>query len=203
MSEPSPFPEIAAFFDGLVEEHGTSYLASDYGSERSRQRRFDVIAGLGDFSGRRVLDVGCGLASFADYLAERFAGVEYVGIDLSPRTIEQARELRPHLDLRVANALDLDERFDLVTANGIFYLLGDEAPALMRRIVEHVWELAGEAVAFSSLSTWAPGHSRNEGEFHADPLATLAWCRELTPHVALRHDYLPHDFTIYLRRSVA
>jgi SAM-dependent methyltransferase len=196
------FAEIGAFFDGLVDEHGTSHLASDYGSERSRQERFAVLVGVGDFTGRRVLDVGCGLAPFADYLAERFEGVQYVGVDLGSRTIETARALRPHLDLRVANALDVHEPFDVVVANGIFYLLGDAGAVEMPRIVRHLWSLAREAVVFSSLSTWADA-GRVEGEYHADPLETLAWCRELTPNVALRHDYLPHDFTIYLRRPRA
>src|SRR6266511_289835 len=143
-----PFATIAEFYDGLVAEHGASHRASDYGSARSQQRKFEALADVGDLSGRRLLDVGCGLAGFADHLAARYPVVEYVGIDLSPAVIASARRERPHLDLRVANVLELDERFDIVTANGIFYLLGADAPALMRRLVEHMWSLAGEAVAF-------------------------------------------------------
>jgi trans-aconitate methyltransferase len=194
-----PFAAISEFYDRLVAEHGESHRASDYGSARSQQLKFDSLADVGDLSGRRVLDVGCGLAGFADHLGARYPGVEYVGIDLSPAAVAAARQARPHLDLRVANVLDVDERFDVVTANGIFYLLGSDAPILMRELVEHMWALAGEAVAFNSLSAWAS--ERPEDEFHADPLETLAWCRELTPWVALRHDYLPHDFTVYLRRE--
>jgi SAM-dependent methyltransferase len=193
------FAEIGRFFDRLLAEHGPTHLASDYGSEESRTRRFAVLSAAGDLSGRRVLDVGCGLAPLADFLAARHGHVDYDGVDLSAQTIATARQLRPHLDLRAGNVLDVDERFDVVIANGVFYLLGDEAPALMRRIVRHMWGLARELVVFSSLSTWAPAGVENE--YRADPLETLAWCRELSPLVALRHDYLPHDFTIYLRRE--
>jgi SAM-dependent methyltransferase len=196
----APFARIAGYYDALVERHGDSPHASDYGSARSQAAKFAALADVSDLRGKRVLDVGCGLATFADHLAARYPGCEYVGLDLSPRTIALARRLRPHLDLRCGNLLELagDERFDVVTANGIFYLLGDDAPALMRELVGRMWALADEAVAFNSLSTWAP--DRAEGEFQADPLETVAFCRELSPRVVLRHDYLPHDFTVHVHR---
>ena len=33
------------------------------------------------------------------------------------------------------------------------------------------------------------------------PLHVLAFCRTLTSRVTLRHDYLEHDFTVYLYRD--
>jgi hypothetical protein len=91
------------------------------------------------------------------------------------------------------------EQHDIVSANGIFYLLGAEAPRLMRQLVEAMFARCHEAVIFNSLSTWASVH--DAGEFYADPLETLAWCREISPWVMLRHDYLPHDFLIVIRRE--
>jgi trans-aconitate methyltransferase len=196
------FAETAAFFDALVERHGDDPRASDWGSDASQRLRFEAVAGVADLSGLRVLDVGCGVARFSGFLAERCPGVDYVGIDLSARAIEAARRLRPGLDLRVANVLDLDpgrERFDIVVANGILYRLphADDAWAL----VERLWQLAGTAVAVTSLSTWAD--ERPAHELHLDPAETLARARTLTPRATLRHDYLPHDFVLYLYREGA
>jgi hypothetical protein len=39
------------------------------------------------------------------------------------------------------------------------------------------------------------------GEFYADPVEIVRFCRSLTPWVVLRHDYLAHDFTVYLYRD--
>jgi trans-aconitate methyltransferase len=154
-----------------------------------------------NLEGKRVLDVGCGFADYAEYLQGRFGSIEYVGIDISPRMIEEARLLRLNLDLRVCNILDkaLNETFDVVTANGIFYLLGDEAPTLMRRIIRKMYKLARFAVAFNSLSAWAP--NQESGEFHAHPVEIFEFCRSLTPWVVLRHDYHPRDFTIYMYKE--
>jgi hypothetical protein len=77
-------------------------------------------------------------------------------------------------------------------------LLAGEAPELMRGIIARLYELADQAVAFTSLSSWAP--RREADEFHADPLETAAFCRTLSPRLALRHDYHPGDFAIYMYR---
>jgi trans-aconitate methyltransferase len=114
--------------------------------------------------------------------------------------VEAARRRQPSLDVRLLDILadDPGGPYDLVVANGIFYLLGDDAPGRMQRLVSRLYHLSAKAVAFTSLSTWVD--SMAPGEFHADPAATLAFCRTLTPRVVLRHDYLPHDFAVFLYR---
>jgi predicted TPR repeat methyltransferase len=145
--------------------------------------------------------VGCGLAHYADYLERRYDDIRYTGIDLSSAMIELAGRRRSDLDLRVANLLDIQDglSYDVVNANGIFYLLGDEAPDLVPRLVERMWSLARVAMAFNSLSAWAP--SRDPNEYQAHPLETAEMCRQFSPRIVLRHDYMPHDFTIYVYRG--
>lgn len=199
----SPFGAITAYYDRLVGQYGHDPRACDYGRPESQAAKFRVLAGATDYSGRSVLDVGCGFADFADALRRRFPDVRYHGVDLSPAMIARAKALRPDLDLRVANLMDLpgEGLYDVVTANGVFYLLGAEAPSLMPALVARMFSLARSVVAFNSLSAWAP--DQDEGEFYADPAAALAFCRALTPRVVLRHDYHPRDFTLYLYKGDA
>jgi len=200
MAEDNRFGRIATFYDTLVGRFGHEARATDQSAE-SRQTRFQILAEVTDLTDKRILDVGCGLADYADYLLERFKRVSYVGIDISPRMIEKARQLRPQLDLRPTNILDKEfkEQFDVVTANGIFYLLGNDAVDVIRPIIRRMYELSKFAVAFSTLSSWAP--IKDAGEFYADPVEILNICREFTPWVTLRHDYLQHDFVVYMYRE--
>ncbi len=197
----APFAEIARFYDGRVAEFGHDPRACDYGRAESQQRKFRVLAEATDYTDASVLDVGCGFADYAEFLAARFPGVRYSGVDLSPAMIARARTARPGVDVRVANILEepAEPTHDIVSANGIFYLLGAEAPALMRRLVAAMFARCRRGVVFNSLSTWASVHE--PGEFYADPADTVRWCREISPWVRLRHDYLPHDFTVYLSRE--
>lgn len=197
----SSFENIANFYNGRVQTFGHDPRACDYGRAESQQRKFAVLSQMTDYSEATVLDVGCGFADYGEYLLKRYQGVEYHGLDLSQEMIAKARLARPEWDLRVGNILELpqDEAYDIITANGIFYLLGEGAESLMQKIVAEMYKRARRGVVFNSLSSWASIHEK--GEYYANPLAVVEWCRKLSPWITLRHDYLPHDFTIFISKE--
>jgi SAM-dependent methyltransferase len=196
-----PFGRIANYYQDLVQKYGHDPRACDYGRPQSQEIKFRVLSEAMPVKGRSVLDVGCGFADFHRFLRDRFGEVRYSGIDVCPAMVEEARRLDPHCEVKLANILDasIRERFDLVTANGIFYLLGDEAWSTMQEIVRRMYAVAEHAVAFNSLSSWA--EDKDPGEFYADPAEVLQFCRTLTPWVVLRHDYHPRDFTVYMYKT--
>jgi len=196
-----PFARIADYYDGLVRQFGHDPRACDYGRPESQNIKFRVLSEVMPLANSNLLDVGCGFADFATYVQKRFSGLRYSGIDLCSAMVTEAQRSHPDLDLRVANIFDPSFRhtFDVVTANGIFYLLGAQASPLMRQIIERMYALATSAVAFNSLSAWAK--DQQPGEFYADPMEVVNFCRQLTPWVSLRHDYHPRDFTIYMYKT--
>jgi SAM-dependent methyltransferase len=197
----SSFENIANFYNGRVQTFGHDSRACDYGRAESQQRKFAVMSQMTDYSHATVLDVGCGFADFAEYLSQRYQGVEYHGLDLSQEMIAKARLARPGLDLRVGNVLELphDESYDIITANGIFYLLGENAEYLMQKIVDEMYKHSRRGIVFNSLSSWASIHEK--GEYYANPLAVVEWCRKLSPWITLKHDYLSHDFTVLISKE--
>ena len=66
----------------------------------------------------------------------------------------------------------------------------------MRELVERMFALASEAVAFTAISAWSA--ERDPEEFYVDPGAALELGRSLTKAVVVRHDYHPGDLTVYL-----
>jgi ubiquinone/menaquinone biosynthesis C-methylase UbiE len=83
-------------------------------------RRHEMLP-LGD---RRVLDVGCGSGStLIDFLLYGAKPRALAGVDLLEDRVAAARELNPHLDLRVGDASNLpfgDESFDIALAFTLF-----------------------------------------------------------------------------------
>jgi SAM-dependent methyltransferase len=196
-----PFARIVDYYDRLVRRYGHDARACDYGRRESQDIKFRVLSEVMALESSSLLDVGCGFADFATYLQERFVGLTYSGIDICPAMITEARRNHPDLDLREANisSSSFDSKYDVVSANGIFYLLAEQAWPMMQQIIERMYSLATSAVAFNSLSAWA--NDREAGEFYADPLRVLDFCHQLTPWVVLRHDYHQREFTVYMYKT--
>jgi cyclopropane fatty-acyl-phospholipid synthase-like methyltransferase len=88
----------------------------------------------GGLLSRRVLDAGCGTGEHALLAAAR--GADAVGVDVSPRAIEQARRKADERGLtvrfEVADALSLGElglTFDTVIDSGLFHVFDDTGRA--------------------------------------------------------------------------
>jgi SAM-dependent methyltransferase len=185
-------------FGPLLETHGTSHRALDWGSAASQQRRFDALLDVLDTPGLSVLDVGCGLGDLAAALDAREHTGAYLGVDALPEMIERARACRPdrRFEVAVGGGAPLPKA-DVVMASGLLTVV--EGLAAAHATIDALYAACTYAMAINSLSTWGP--SPVAGEHPLDPLETIAFCRTLTPWVVLRHDYLPHDFTIYCYRS--
>lgn len=100
-----------------------------------------TLALVGDVTGRRILDAGCGSGPLFAALRERGAAV--TGIDQSAEMLEQARRrLGDDADLRVADLAEPlpfpDGEFDDVVASLVLHYLRDWAPTLgeLRRVLK-------------------------------------------------------------------
>jgi SAM-dependent methyltransferase len=107
-----------------VLEHPTVYIAWQ---RPFVQRKFaPVDRVLRTHSLRRILDVGCGPGTNA----ARFAGVEYVGVDINEKYLERARSKYPgrfvQANLETADLSSLGT-FDAIIVNSFLHHLPDDA----------------------------------------------------------------------------
>jgi SAM-dependent methyltransferase len=186
----------------LLEEHGNDVRTLGWGSRESQAKRFGVLSEIGGIKGASVLDVGCGLGDLYGWLRGNKLRVRYTGVDITPRMVERGRKRFPRVRFDICDLLDPTCRLaphDYVLSSGIFTHSGASAFEFLRAMVHRMFDLSKQAVAFNCLSGWAK--EREPGEFHADPLEVVSFCRTLTPWVVLRHDYHPRDFTVYLYKT--
>ncbi|MGD1059153.1 MAG: cyclopropane-fatty-acyl-phospholipid synthase family protein [Solirubrobacteraceae bacterium] len=100
--------------------------------EEAQQTKLELVAGKLDLKpGMRVLDVGCGWGSFAIHVAREY-GVEVVGITLSERQAERARErvaeagMADRVEIRVQDYRRLAHAsFDAISSIGMSEHVGD------------------------------------------------------------------------------
>lgn len=114
---------------GLSQETDRCEYFKEISLKRFHGREWHVpaVAQFGAFAGKDVLEIGCGIAT--DGLEFAKAGAHYVGIDLTPNSIELARERFAlfHVQGRfeVANAEEripfADETFDHIYSFGVIH----------------------------------------------------------------------------------
>jgi SAM-dependent methyltransferase len=189
---------IIEHFEKLFAEHGASFESLGYGRRESQAQRFEVMARIADIRGLSILDVCCGLADFYEFLKTRGIRVDYSGIEIIPAFVRHIKQARPEAKVVAGDFLDdsFEGEWDYVFAGGIFYREVSDSLDLMRRSIAKMFKMCRKGVAFNSLSSYAD--EKEPGEFLASPEETFAFCKTLTKFVTLRHDYMPHDFTIYM-----
>ncbi|MFJ1708840.1 class I SAM-dependent methyltransferase [Kitasatospora sp. NPDC088346] len=121
------------FAEGYAAENETNLVNAHY-------ERPAMLALVGDVTGRRILDAGCGSGPLFAALRDRGAVVS--GFDASAGMLELARRrLGDGADLRVADLGGLlpypDDAFDDVVASLVLHYLEDWGPALaeLRRVL--------------------------------------------------------------------
>ena len=190
--------KVRQFFESLLAQHGDSKRALAYGSQRSQEGRFHALVQIGNLNSATVLDVGCGFADLYDYILARFPVRHYTGCEISPKIAEVANRRHPGLDVRVCDILtwETEERFDYVLGTGFNCVLTGNNEAMIYAMVRRMYALCRRGVSVGMVSDYQ--HAKHESTYYASPEALFSFCMNLCGRVALRHDYLPHDFTLYL-----
>ncbi|ABK97994.1 class I SAM-dependent methyltransferase [Pelobacter propionicus] len=180
---------------------GGSVGALGWRGEENQSRRFRVIAGAGDFSGRSILDLGCGHGDLVGYLSERFSGFAYVGIDMMAEFLEVALERHGQRPDTVFYRADFTRvelpRADYVFASGALGYRCDD-PGFYREMIARMYAAAERALIFNMLDAeFFPEHELLTGHDRAE---VVTFCHELSPRVELIRGYLEDDFTVCMYR---
>ena len=119
------------------------------------------------FSGARILDIACGPGTILDYLPE---SVEYTGVDLNPRYIATAKSKYGRRAQSFCAPVSqapwerLQEEFDIVLANAVFYHLDDNEADQLISSASHYLRSGGSMVSFDCVIPWVSLAS-NDGSY--------------------------------------
>ncbi len=190
----------AEYWSEKVRQHG--YASASVGqTHRSHIKRFETLFTVGRLDGHSVLDIGCGVGHFYDFLLSKDCKVDYTGYDIAPAMIEVARK-KHHSVAEKFHVRDIltdppDRRFDYVISNGPLNVPvpGADNVKLTVDLVRAMLDASNIAIAISMTSSLT--RKPKEGTYYYDPTAVLAEIFSFCQNVRFDHTYLPHDFTVF------
>ncbi len=178
-----------------VRDYPHDHRGVKWSSAQSQFLRFKILCKIAkDIFNSNILDVGCGLGHLVDYLiSNQFSGT-YKGIDIVDQMIINAKKRHPsyHFEANDIDSISVGNH-EYVLASGIFAFVDIES---IQKMLPLLFLRATKGLAFNCLSSLAPNF--DGGLFYQNPAAILQLCQSITPRVILRHDYMQHDFTIYM-----
>jgi len=181
------------------------YSPLTLGWNKGRQSiRFDVLTSLYEFSGKAVLDIGCGFGDLLHTLGEKYDPVAgYTGVDLVEPLIKEARQRWPEHSFITGDFLEhtFDDNFDFAVASGVFNhrLDGIDNETFIEAVMQRAFAICRDGFAFDFLSDKVD--YRLEHTYHASPERVLGMAYSLSRNVVLRNDYIPFEFSVFVFRD--
>jgi SAM-dependent methyltransferase len=195
---------IAGLYEESLSRHGDTAMGVGWRTEDSQRLRFDKLLTVLDPPGAGspfdVNDLGCGYGALFEHLElGGWPVAGYVGYDISEEMLHAARQRVPAGRGRLVRADQVTTVGDYSFASGIFNVRLDAAEeswsAYVQATVRNLAASSRRGFAFNLLSTYCD--YREDHLFYADPRWWFDWCkREVTPRVALLHDYPLFEWTI-------
>jgi SAM-dependent methyltransferase len=170
-------------------------------SQRTQLMRFLAFAQLTRLEGASILDIGCGTGDFFDFLKHQGINADYTGFDISPVMVARCQERFPGAKFVSGDFLNWTpvRAFDYTIAIGIHNIKADGARDILEATLRRQFELSDKAAHISILSSRYEGFDSHIQAWN--PMEILELAMSITPYVAFRHDYLPHDFSLTLFKA--
>jgi SAM-dependent methyltransferase len=189
---------LVSLYESRYEEYGYDVRTIGWGNAESQQLRFKVLADIANLTGKSICDLGCGFGDLYPYLKKRYGQVDYLGIDLSGKLIEEAKRRYPDISLEARDILTdpPENKFDYVLASGTLSFKVKNHETYVKKMIKTMFDMSCEGTAVNFLSSYVD--YKLPKNFHFSPEKAFQMARELTTFVTIRHDYPLYEFTLYL-----
>jgi 2-polyprenyl-3-methyl-5-hydroxy-6-metoxy-1,4-benzoquinol methylase len=180
--------ELLHFYNRHLKDFGDSPRAIRWTPEGQMRRYISLITIADNFSGKKVLDFGCGKGDFLAFMKEKDIFAEYCGIDINENLINLAKKNHPEAEFI---AVDIDEKefnreFDIVFICGVFNLRVAGIEESMKSILKKLFNLCREVLYINLLTYYIP--QRDIELFYVKPEEILQFViAELSRSVSLVH----------------
>lgn len=197
--DPSAKDQLLSFYNYHWEKFGDRPEALRW-TPKGQLRRYHTFLDIApDLNGRTVLDYGCGTAGLYGFLKRRNIHVQYTGVDINENFINVAKIKYPECALKVMSIDEesLEGYFDYIFICGVFNLRVPGVQDDLRNSLVGLFKHCNKGLALNALSSHAPVKDPELNYTSPEGMVKFA-IENLSPSVALRHDLIENDFTLFV-----
>ena len=110
----------AKIYADLYAKWGHSFKALHWSSPQNQEKRFEILAQIGDLDGCKILDLGCGFGDFYAYLKRTGVHCHYTGYDTMQEFINKAAREFGEASFAAKSIFENKASFDYILASGLF-----------------------------------------------------------------------------------
>jgi len=199
---------ISDYYTAKIRKFGATPFGVDWTCQPTQELRFVQLLKMCDVASPFSLnDLGCGYGALVSYLDQYHpaCSVDYLGIDLSPAMLRQARRLWPNrANVSFAQGSVSPRLADYSVASGIFNVQQDQPREVWERFVAatlgrlHASSRRGFAVNFISSEL-----VRRKGVYAVEPAQWSRYCAgEFDATTEVIDGYGLREFTLIVRRAI-
>lgn len=180
--------ELLYFYNRHLKDFGDAPQAVRWTPVGQLRRYETLLEVAGNFSGKRILDFGCGKGDLYGFIKERGIAINYCGIDINKNLIALAKGKYPEAEFIL---IDIEEEeferdFDVIFVCGVFNLRVAGVEVSMQNVLKKLFRLCREALHVNALTYYVA--QRNVELFYVKPEEILKFAiTELSPSVSLMH----------------
>ncbi len=205
------YRQITDCTESYYDRLGDSALGMGWPNLTDAIKRYDVMLDVirtEQSSPKQVLDFGCGAGHLYEHICQLDrSDIEYSGIDLSERFIEQCKAKHPTVDFRCTDVLKSPELlpdFDYAIINGVFtskcQMTFDEMLSFFQEVIALLYSHCRIGIAFNAMSKHVDWERDDLFHLPLDEMANFV-CSQLSRHFVIRNDYGLYEYTTYVYRE--
>lgn len=204
LSEEEKASVVARYMERYA-KHGIHVDALKSGGAAKQLIRHTVHASMFNLKDKHILDVGCGIGMFYEYLKSLPTQIaSYTGLDIVEPFLEYDRAQYPEARFdKVDIFLDPLDAYtpDVVFMSQVFNnkYHGADNEEIAKEAIRRFFSIAQVGIAIDFMTSYV---DYNEAGLHYfSPETMFTFAKTLTRTVALRHDYGPFEFTLFLYKQ--
>jgi SAM-dependent methyltransferase len=201
--------KIADHYDKCFQEHGDNNLGVDWPNYEDtlvrHQVMFDLIKSKEQsyITNSTLLDFGCGLGHFYEWLTIQPHKPKYSGLDINEGFYNTCKDKYSYLDFYHMDILQENNllNFDYIVCNGTFTekreLTQEEMMEFFTSVITKLWDKCNKGIAFNLMSKLVDWE--RDDLFHVS-LDELGWFlkNNLSRNFIIRNDYKLYEYTAYV-----